>query len=366
MAIEDVTDPGLINVEDQAYPAVLGVNFTPLPANFGELLSASLFAPNPALGVPSTLVPTPSSVQVANQPPPFIPFGGVPEPEAIEVDVAQQSPPGVDVDEFVVTELDQNIQTNETPESIVDFTVTSAVDAETFGPVTSTTKLVRTTVTPALSPFGVTFLLKEGNFFRPALTVTGATNPGPPIIITTSTPHGLFTGDIVGVSGVLGNTAANGQWVVTVFTTTTFGLNGSLGNGAYAGGGQVDLLNSFPRTFVYYNPHDILVTQVMEDGVNFTPLVGDIVTINVARVGFEVVARNAGAFIDTNISTETQPEDPVGVNAPLIGFQGNIQASTGVENPFIGAGVQLPPFIGTFQIANQSLVIGLPENVNVS
>lgn len=81
--------------------------------------------------------------------------------------------------------------------------------------------------------------------------VTGATNASP-IVITaairdgtltgkaagaTVAGHGLSTGDKVTVSGVLGNTAANGQWTVTVINSTTFSLSGSTGNGAYTTGG---------------------------------------------------------------------------------------------------------------------------------
>jgi len=69
-------------------------------------------------------------------------------------------------------------------------------------------------------------------------TVTGATNASP-IVITTGGGHLLHTGQTVSISGVGGNTAANGEWVVTVLTSTTFSLNGSTGNGAYGGGGTI-------------------------------------------------------------------------------------------------------------------------------
>lgn len=76
-----------------------------------------------------------------------------------------------------------------------------------------------------------------------ALTVTGATNASP-IVITTSTVHGLRTGDKVYITGVGGNTAANNSltnpaWTVTVTSTTQFSLDGSTGNGAYTSGGTV-------------------------------------------------------------------------------------------------------------------------------
>ena len=66
-------------------------------------------------------------------------------------------------------------------------------------------------------------------------TITGATNANP-IVITTSAAHGLFTGDTIVVSGVLGNTAANGTWTVTSLTSNTFSIP-TTGNGAYTSGG---------------------------------------------------------------------------------------------------------------------------------
>lgn len=37
-----------------------------------------------------------------------------------------------------------------------------------------------------------------------------------PIVVTTSAAHGYLTDQVVTVYGVLGNTAANGEWVITV------------------------------------------------------------------------------------------------------------------------------------------------------
>ena len=59
--------------------------------------------------------------------------------------------------------------------------------------------------------------------------VSGATNASP-IVITTSAAHGLSTGAIVTVTGVKGNTAANGAWTITVVSAIEFSLQGSTGN----------------------------------------------------------------------------------------------------------------------------------------
>lgn len=69
----------------------------------------------------------------------------------------------------------------------------------------------------------------------PSGNVTNATNATP--IVITSPNHGLTTGNVVTVSGVAGNTAANGAFNVTVIDANTFSLDGSAGNGAYTSGG---------------------------------------------------------------------------------------------------------------------------------
>ncbi|HYV37174.1 MAG TPA: FG-GAP-like repeat-containing protein, partial [Gemmataceae bacterium] len=67
--------------------------------------------------------------------------------------------------------------------------------------------------------------------------ITAATNnAGQPITIT-STGHGLTTGQQVTVSGVLGNTGANGTFVVKVVDPNNFQLLGSTPTGAYTSGG---------------------------------------------------------------------------------------------------------------------------------
>lgn len=86
-----------------------------------------------------------------------------------------------------------------------------------------------------------------GAIRHPVATITGASN-ATPIEITTAS-HGLVAGQRLTITGVLGNTAANGNWEVIASTganTFTIGaINGgtagtvgtSTGNGAYTSGG---------------------------------------------------------------------------------------------------------------------------------
>lgn len=116
---------------------------------------------------------------------------------------------------------------------------------------------------------------------NPIFQITNATNASP-IQITTSTAHGLTTGQIVGISNVLGNTAANGQFIVTVSNATQFTLNSSTGNGTYTGGGNLCVPGGLPITPVsapagfFEGTTVVLATGtdgVTSDlGINFTSL----------------------------------------------------------------------------------------------
>lgn len=75
------------------------------------------------------------------------------------------------------------------------------------------------------------------------LSVTNVASNGSGLLrVTTSTPHGLATGDYVTISGVTdsGGSGANGDWEVTVIAATTFDLGGSSSSGySYTSGGTV-------------------------------------------------------------------------------------------------------------------------------
>ena len=68
-------------------------------------------------------------------------------------------------------------------------------------------------------------------------TITDATNASP-IVVTTSAAHGFADGNFVQISGVTGNTAANGIYGITLISDTAFSLRLTSGNGAYASGGS--------------------------------------------------------------------------------------------------------------------------------
>ncbi len=76
-----------------------------------------------------------------------------------------------------------------------------------------------------------------------AKTITDATNATP--IVITSVGHGLKSGDGTVQTSVGGNTAANGDFIITRLTSDTYSLQtlahvDVAGNGAYTSGGTVD------------------------------------------------------------------------------------------------------------------------------
>ncbi|MBV9945973.1 MAG: hypothetical protein JOZ69_03905 [Myxococcales bacterium] len=74
-----------------------------------------------------------------------------------------------------------------------------------------------------------------------SLNVLGATNASP-IVVTVGSTLGLQAGMMVQIAGVQGNLAANGIWPISNVTGTTFQLVGSVGSGAWVGGGTVTIV----------------------------------------------------------------------------------------------------------------------------
>lgn len=94
------------------------------------------------------------------------------------------------------------------------------------------------TALPSYRVYGPAGLLPSGTgttSLKDSGSITGATNASP--IVITSAAHGLSTGTQVTITGVGGNTAANGTFTVTKIDASTFSLNGSTGNAGYTSGG---------------------------------------------------------------------------------------------------------------------------------
>jgi hypothetical protein len=86
-------------------------------------------------------------------------------------------------------------------------------------------------------------------YIRPYHTATfiRAVFPGTPITVQTTTPHGFVNGQQVFISDVLGTSAANGVWSVTVLNAYSFTLNGSGNFQPYVWGGMVATTTQIAR-----------------------------------------------------------------------------------------------------------------------
>jgi hypothetical protein len=70
------------------------------------------------------------------------------------------------------------------------------------------------------------------------VAISGISNASP-MVVTTSSAHGLTNGEEVEIYGVAAPASANWRWFVTVVDSTRFSLNGSVAGGAWTSGGSV-------------------------------------------------------------------------------------------------------------------------------
>ena len=121
---------------------------------------------------------------------------------------------------------------------------------------------------PTYRIYGPNGLMTSGTgttALRDTAALTNATNATP--IVITSAAHGLTTGTRVTITGVVGNTAANSTFVITNVSSSTFSLDGSVGNGAYVSGG------TWNTSGLYLISHSITAGNGYEAGTMYTILV---------------------------------------------------------------------------------------------
>lgn len=90
---------------------------------------------------------------------------------------------------------------------------------------------------PTYRVYGQSGIVASGTAeFKDSGTITGTTGNAVNPTVITDVDHGLTSGTLVTISGVGGNTAANGTFVVTRINSSTFSI-AVAGNGAYTSGG---------------------------------------------------------------------------------------------------------------------------------
>jgi hypothetical protein len=86
-----------------------------------------------------------------------------------------------------------------------------------------------------------------GTLLVPTVLSSAGTVGSAPITVTTTAATGLVSGDTVTIAGAV-DPAANGTWVVTVLTATTFTIPATATNAAAGAGGTITQTNNSPIT----------------------------------------------------------------------------------------------------------------------
>ena len=157
----DTTNPGLVNVANQAFKPDLRVNSLKIPKDDDTLVPiADEGEPRAENDVISSIVPVPAESIVAAQAavpvsqdfgetpgtaPFFLPFPPSPQ----DPDIAKQDLTAGSIADFTVAGPDISIQTNQSAETAKDYKVTSVLDADTRLPPTPLTTRYRLTVKPS-------------------------------------------------------------------------------------------------------------------------------------------------------------------------------------------------------------------------
>jgi len=309
----DFTDPGLVNVADQAYPFPPGGSQA-LPVPISVTGDAFVPPPLPPLSLSS---PTPSFVEVETSP--FVPvvFGGVSAPTVPTTQVQSQPPPNPPVAELLVTPSAGNFQVNNTTADISPFTISSLTAFDVGLPTERYQVFLGATTNLYTFGLDLTGLLA---YFPNNLSQALPISAGPPP--TTQVPNPTR------------QIAAWGTNWILVYALDSFGF----------------MLGGTPAA--PFSP----LSQ---------PAAGQKVNIAVVRQGAAEISQT-NQPVTTVVNLAPAPQNATTIIGQSMVNLGNIPASSGVVAPFIGAGAAAPLLLGTFEVENQSLIgQGLPQNVFV-
>ncbi len=130
-------------------------------------------------------------------------------------------------------------------------------------------------------------LICPGVTFASAEVITLVTDSAVSPIVVTSAGHGLLNGEMVEISGVGGNTNANGSFMIASKTDDTFelvALDGAAttGNANYTSGGTIDI--HYPGNLMMHR--EVSQTDIGHGGheANFRLDAGDVVSMYVANL----------------------------------------------------------------------------------
>jgi|GEM_PF-3901523 len=156
-----------------------------------------------------------------------------------------------------------------------------------------------------------------------SLSISGLSDANP-IVVTTSASHHLSTGDIVTIAGALGNTAANGTWVVTALSPTTFSIPVA-GNGTYTSGATLTVNQWHGFWNGTLNGTEYIVAAVF-DGTKIG------LYFSTDGLAFAAASQTSGAYGDTRMSNTGKPFSFAPVNNPADGTD-YLVISNGTDSP---------------------------------
>lgn len=147
-------------------------------------------------------------------------------------------------------------------------------------------------------------------------TVSNATNATP--IVITAVAHPFSTGDKVFISGVGGNTAANGTFTITKLGADTFSLDDSVGNGAFSSNGTaiivpVDAGNLINKAYLDANAGALKINDLGTVSSNITLDTNKVTTADITgavaiALPTTVVANNENIVVfDFTTGSTSQP-----------------------------------------------------------
>ncbi len=180
-----------------------------------------------------------------------------------------------------------------------------------------------------------------------AVALTSTTGVGVnPIVVTSTAPHGYATGDVVVLSGITGNTAANGTQQITVTGASTFSLPTSVvANGTGASGSS--LKSPLDTYYVQVNvvtggtiasgPINLQIS--LDAGRNFGPVIALGTATFYAIPGTGITIKFAAGTLLTGdffrFSTVEPTWNTAGIQAALNTFQASQYAIQGVGSTHI-------------------------------
>jgi len=225
-------NPGVVNVADQAFKPDLRVDSLAVPLDDDVLVPVADQEIAPVTGNPlATTFPTPAEAIVGEQapgspsqdfsqvpgvPPLYLPF----PPSKADPNVQGQSVTAGNPAEFTVAGPDISIQTNATPATVEDYTITAVLDADTGGPPTTTTAQVNgsfTDVKPGATGFAT--------FISPAPLLPGLAGASAISIVGSPAPYD----GVNAIDNVISLAGSFSQAAINIATTgTTLGSDAIL------------------------------------------------------------------------------------------------------------------------------------------